>query len=74
MGRAATRRFLAVLTAHWAEHGFGFWAVEPREPALAGQFIGFIGVGYPTFIPALAHRTELGWRLARHAWGRGLAS
>ena len=74
VGPAATRTFVAVVTAHWAEHGFGFWAVESREPALDGQFIGFIGVGYPTFIPALARRAEIGWRLARDAWGRGLAS
>jgi RimJ/RimL family protein N-acetyltransferase len=74
VGTAATRGFFEAVTAHWAEHGFGFWAVESREPDLRGRFIGFIGVGYPSFIPALAARTEIGWRLARHAWGRGLAS
>jgi len=31
-------------------------------------------VAYPTFLPELAHRPELGWRLARRAWGRGLAT
>jgi RimJ/RimL family protein N-acetyltransferase len=31
-------------------------------------------VAYPEFFPALAVRPELGWRLARSAWGRGLAT
>jgi RimJ/RimL family protein N-acetyltransferase len=72
--RAATAAFYARVQQHWAEHGFGFYAVESREPAIAGRFIGFVGVGYPTFLPELAARLELGWRLARHAWGRGLAT
>jgi RimJ/RimL family protein N-acetyltransferase len=31
-------------------------------------------VAYPTYLPELAFRPELGWRLARAAWGRGLAT
>jgi RimJ/RimL family protein N-acetyltransferase len=72
--RVATAAFYAMVQDHWAEHGFGFYAVESRESALAGQFIGFVGIAYPTFLPELAARPELGWRLARHAWGRGLAT
>lgn len=87
---AATAAFYARAVGHWEEHGFGFWAIELREaPAASGEgargaraaprgraagFIGFAGVAYPTFLPALADRPELGWRLARHAWGRGLAT
>jgi len=33
-----------------------------------------VGAAYPTFLPELAARPELGWRLAREAWGRGLAA
>lgn len=73
-GPASSTAFYEVVTAHWAAHGFGFWAVESREPDTAGALLGFIGLGHPTFIPALAARVEVGWRLARHAWGRGLAS
>jgi RimJ/RimL family protein N-acetyltransferase len=72
--RAATAAFHARVQEHWAEHGFGFYAVESCEQGIAGSFIGFVGVGYPTFLPELASRPELGWRLARHAWGRGLAT
>jgi RimJ/RimL family protein N-acetyltransferase len=74
VGRASSRAFYENAVAHWATHGFGFWAAESREPATAGRFLGFIGLGYATFLPQLAHRVEIGWRLGRTAWGRGLAS
>lgn len=64
------------LRDHWRRHGFGAFAMEPLELARPGgdrAILGFVGVAYPAFIPALAHRPELGWRLARAAWGRGLA-
>lgn len=62
------------MTRHWEQHGFGFFVVEGRGEDLAGHFLGFIGIAYPAFLPELAVRPELGWRLARHAWGRGLAT
>jgi RimJ/RimL family protein N-acetyltransferase len=62
------------LVAHWREHGFGLYALESREAQQAGALLGFAGVAYPTFLPALAARPEIGWRLARAAWGRGLAT
>jgi RimJ/RimL family protein N-acetyltransferase len=71
---AAVAAFYADAAAHWDQHGFGFYALESREPGTGGAFVGFVGVAYPAFLPALAHRPELGWRLARRAWGRGLAT
>lgn len=71
---AATAAFCALVADHWATHDFGVWAVEARESDRSSEFIGFVGVAYPTFLPELATRPELGWRLARHAWGRGLAT
>lgn len=70
----AVEGFFAVVTSHWDQHGFGFWAVEPRVGPLAGTFVGFVGVAYPTFLPEVAHRPELGWRLARESWGLGYAT
>jgi RimJ/RimL family protein N-acetyltransferase len=70
----AIAAFLDSRVSHWRRHGFGFYAVESREPGLAGRFLGFVGVEHPTFLPAVAERRELGWRLARGAWGRGLAT
>ncbi len=71
---AAVETFHAGAVAHWELHGFGWWALESREPELAGQLVGFAGVAYPAFLPELAERPELGWRLARSAWGRGLGT
>lgn len=51
--------------------GFGLWAVERRDTA---AFIGFVGLSRPSFDPALADQVEIGWRLAREAWGRGFAT
>ncbi|HYG96978.1 MAG TPA: GNAT family N-acetyltransferase [Solirubrobacterales bacterium] len=70
----ATRIFLEKTSSHWDEHGFGHWALELREGPDAGALIGFAGVAYPAFLQSLAHRPEIGWRLARPAWGRGLAT
>jgi RimJ/RimL family protein N-acetyltransferase len=74
MDAAATAAFLGRTREHWAEHGFGHWAVEPLEGPLAGAMIGFVGVAYPTFLPELAARPELGWRLSRASWGSGYAT
>lgn len=74
VSEAALHAFHGQLVEHWERHGFGLYAVESWEAGEAGAFIGFAGVAYPTFLPALAQRPEIGWRLARRAWGRGLAT
>jgi RimJ/RimL family protein N-acetyltransferase len=56
---------------HWEAHGFGHWAAESRAD---GAFVGFAGIAFPAFLPELADRPELGWRLDRAVWGRGLAT
>jgi RimJ/RimL family protein N-acetyltransferase len=56
---------------HFQQHGFGLWAVEVRgsEP-----FIGFVGLSTPWFDPPFTPGVEVGWRLARSAWGQGYAT
>ncbi|GAA2440144.1 GNAT family N-acetyltransferase [Actinomadura vinacea] len=51
--------------------GFGFWAVEI---AATGAFIGFTGLSVPSFTTHFTPAVEIGWRLARHAWGHGYAT
>jgi len=60
------------IEAHWREHGYGLWAVEPREPG-AGC-IGFCGLAIPSFLPEVLPAVEVGWRLHPDWWGRGLAT
>jgi len=72
LNRSAPPGFVGRAMAHWDEHGFGLWAVAARaEP---GVLIGFAGPSHPEWLPELAHEVELGWRLARSAWGRGYAT
>lgn len=73
----ALAAFHPYLLEHWQTHGFGPFAVEAAEGCGAiapGTFVGFAGVAYPTYLPALAERPEIGWRFARAAWGKGLAT
>lgn len=54
-----------------AERGWGLWAVE----IVGGEpFIGFTGITPINFEAAFAPATEIGWRLARSAWGHGYAT
>jgi len=73
-GRPLTRResdeLMARIERHWDEHGYGLWAVEER----GGAMIGFAGLAIPSFLPAVLPAVEVGWRLARSGWGRGLAT
>ena len=62
---------LASFHDHWTEHGFGLWCVTapPDDTCL-----GFIGLAIPEFAPDLLPAVEVGWRLARAAWGHGYAT
>jgi RimJ/RimL family protein N-acetyltransferase len=69
--RAASDALVDAIAAHWVEHGFGLWAVERLED---GQFLGFTGLSRPTFVAHFTPAVEVGWRLARRAWGHGYAT
>lgn len=51
--------------------GFGLWALQV---ASTREFIGFAGLSVPSFTAAFTPAVEIGWRLARAAWGQGLAT
>lgn len=71
LDRAATAERLASYQRHWDEHGFGLYAVELKE---TGELVGFTGLAVPTFLPEIMPAVEIGWRLGRAHWGRGLAT
>lgn len=55
------------IATHFAVHGYGSWAVEGE-----GRFAGFTGLHWSDVTGERA--LEIGWRLARWAWGRGWAT
>jgi RimJ/RimL family protein N-acetyltransferase len=69
--RADSDALIDRTTALLEERGFGLWAVEVRE---TGQFIGFVGLSVPSFEAPFLPGVEIGWRLAKDAWGKGYAS
>ncbi len=60
---------LGKFIAHREKHGFSLWAVE-RE----GRFLGITGLLRPSWEAHFTPCTEIGWRLARDAWGQGYAT
>jgi len=60
-------RHMAFLVGHWELRGYGHWAVEEKE---SGKFIGRLGFLNPEGWPGF----EIGWTLAREAWGKGYAT
>ena len=59
------------IEAHFEEHGFGLFAAEVRGD---GSLIGFTGLNNPDFPAPFMPSVEIGWRLRKEYWGRGLAT
>jgi ribosomal-protein-alanine N-acetyltransferase len=70
MTRQDSDAFATRITQHLDEHGWGLWAVEVPP----GRFAGFTGLARPSFQAHFTPAVEVGWRLARWAWGHGYAS
>ncbi|MES2738856.1 MAG: GNAT family N-acetyltransferase [Verrucomicrobiota bacterium] len=50
------------------QRGWGLWAIEAE-----GKFTGFAGLSEPKFSAHFTPCVEIGWRLRREYWGRGIA-
>lgn len=78
----AVQRYLAPITreisdamldridAHFASHGWGFWAVEHRDGA---ALIGLCGLAPVIWQAFFTPAVEIGWRLSTPFHGKGLA-
>lgn len=62
-----TERLFQHVTEQWLRYGVGEWAVTDRE---TGTFLGQCGLNHIEDL----EETELDYALAKHAWGRGLAT
>lgn len=71
MTRTECADMIDAIRGRFATNGFGLWAVEFKD-----RFAGYVGLNLtgPSFTTSFAPCHEVGWRLARWAWGQGVAS
>jgi RimJ/RimL family protein N-acetyltransferase len=68
LSKAESAELLTAIRARMDERGWGMWAVE-----VDGAFAGFTGLAEPRFAAHFTPCVEIGWRLRREYWGRGIA-
>lgn len=66
-----TTAFIERMQVHLEEKGFCYYAVDDLQE---GRFIGFIGMMVQAYPAAFTPCVDIGWRLRRACWGRGLAT
>ncbi len=69
--RASSDASIDTWQAQLISQGWSNWAAELVE---SGQFIGFVGLSVPRRVLPFSPCVEIGWRLARAFWGKGLAT
>jgi ribosomal-protein-alanine N-acetyltransferase len=70
LSRSESDALAGLVAGHVEREGWGLWALEDRA---TGGFLGFTGLARPAFEAPFMPAVEIGWRLARDAWGRGFA-
>ena len=69
--RQESDNLLDEIEASFDENGFGLWAVERLDD---GRLLGFTGLGTSDFDASFCPALDIGWTLARDAWGLGYAT
>ena len=65
--RAGAWRIMSTMTGAWVVRGFSMFSVVEKS---TGRWVGRVGPWQPEAWPG----TEVGWGLAREAWGKGYAT
>ena len=68
--RTGSDAMLDRIDAHFAENGWGFWALEDRR---SGALIGMCGLVHIPWTAFFTPAVEIGWRLSTPWQGKGLA-
>lgn len=66
-----TAEFIDRMQKQMSSKGYCYYAVDALEN---GDFIGFIGLCDQTYEASFTPCVDIGWRLAKHAWGNGYAT
>lgn len=71
LSSSETKNMIDRMESHFEERGFGLFAAELLA---SSEFIGFIGLSVPQYETHFTPCVEIGWRLAKKYWNRGLAT
>lgn len=71
ISREETESFINKMQAKCEEKEYCYFAVDELQ---GGSFIGFIGLSDQDFKASFTPCVDIGWRLARSAWGKGFAT
>ncbi len=66
-----TRKAVQRYQKHFETYGYGWYAADLLE---TGDFVGFIGFGKVDMEVSFNSSVEIGWRLSKTYWGKGLAT
>jgi ribosomal-protein-alanine N-acetyltransferase len=71
LSRPETDRLIDENEESFERNGFGLWAVERRDDH---RLLGYVGFGTSDFDAPFCPAVDVGWTLARDAWGHGYAT
>ena len=69
--RQSSNASIDLWQSQFSSQGWSDWAVELLD---SGQFVGFVGLTVPRRVLPFSPCVEIGWRLAKSAWGHGFAT